>query len=88
MPKTNIGFWERKITRNKQRDIEVCQKLASMGWHSITVWECQLKPSEREATLTSLDYTLSRIYLANHAKRQYRLPDATDTSMAAEPSPQ
>lgn len=44
LPKTNIGFWKSKIERNKARDHrEQCQ-LAAMGWHCITVWECQLKP--------------------------------------------
>ena len=30
-----------------------------MGWHCITVWECQLKPKAREQTLESLAYTLN-----------------------------
>ena len=46
MPKTNTEFWERKISRNKERDREEQKKLARMGWHCITVWECELKGGE------------------------------------------
>ena len=34
-----------------------------MGWHSITIWECELKPKVREKTLESLAYTLNKIFL-------------------------
>ena len=35
MPKSRTDFWQAKITRNQERDIEVQKKLASMGWHSL-----------------------------------------------------
>lgn len=54
MPKTRTEFWQAKIERNKERDYEIQRQLASMGWHCITIWECQLKPKVREATLESL----------------------------------
>lgn len=40
--------------------------LASMGWHCITVWECELKPSKREETLDSIAFTLNHIWLQDH----------------------
>ena len=46
LPKTNVEFWKNKIERNRSRDIEERQQLTSMGWHCITVWECQLKTEE------------------------------------------
>jgi len=67
IPKTNREFWIEKIRRNKERDIEEQKRLAEMGWHCITVWECELKPSKREATLKSLAYTLNKIWLEDHA---------------------
>ena len=67
IPKTNREFWIEKIRRNKERDIEEQKRLAEMGWHCITVWECELKPSKREATLKSLAYTLNKIWLDDHA---------------------
>lgn len=63
IPSTNREFWEAKIRRNKERDIEAQKSLAEMGWHCITLWECELKPSVREKTLESLAYTLNYIYL-------------------------
>ena len=84
LPKTNTEFWKAKIERNRSRDIEEQRKLASMGWHCITVWECQLKPAVRKQTLESLVYTLNSIYLKDRAVKRYVLPKE-ETSMAAEP---
>ena len=43
MPKSNVAFWQTKIERNRARDKRVQHELAAMGWHCITLWECQLK---------------------------------------------
>lgn len=84
VPKSNTEFWTAKIERNRTRDKEVQHKLAAMGWHCITVWECQLKPAIRDNTLNSLVYTLNRIYLQDHSVKCYELPEE-DCAMAAEP---
>ena len=67
IPNTNREFWVAKIKRNQERDIEEQKRLAEMGWHCITIWECELKPSKRETTLKSLAYTLNKIWLDDHA---------------------
>ena len=67
IPKMNREFWVAKIRRNQQRDIEEQKTLAEMGWHCITVWECELKPKLREQTLKSLAFTLNKIWLEDHA---------------------
>ena len=67
IPKTNREFWVAKIRRNQERDIEEQKRLAEMGWHCITIWECELKPSKREETLRSLAFTLNKIWLEEHA---------------------
>lgn len=67
IPNTNREFWVAKIRRNQERDIEEQKALAKMGWHCITVWECELKPSKREETLRSLAFTLNKIWLEEHA---------------------
>ena len=66
IPKTNTAFWVKKIRRNTERDAEVRQQLKMMGWHSLTLWTCQLKPKERDNTLQSLVCALDGIYLKNH----------------------
>ena len=55
-----------KIRRNQERDTEEQKRLAEMGWHSITIWECELKPSKKEETLKSLVFTLNKIWLEDH----------------------
>lgn len=86
IPHTRREFWVSKILRNQERDVEVQKRLAKMGWHSIMVWECELKPQKREATLESLLYTLNRIFLQDHSLKRYELPEE-EHLMAAEDIP-
>ena len=67
IPKANREFWVAKIRRNKERDREEQKQLAAMGWHCITVWECELTPKKREETLESIAFTLNHIYLQDHS---------------------
>ena len=84
MPKSNTSFWERKITRNRERDQEVQHQLARMGWHCITVWECQLKPTVKQQTLDRLKFMLYDIYLQDRKiHRIYEMPEE-DSLMVAE----
>lgn len=83
LPQTNTEFWRKKIIRNKERDKEEQKKLAKMGWHCITIWECQLKTPQREQALRNLSFTLNRIYLEDHAKPYEPTEEAPQ--MAAEP---
>ena len=69
VPKTRTEFWLNKINRNQERDKEVKKQLAKMGWHSITIWECELKPSKKDNTLESLLYTLNKILLQNYGAK-------------------
>lgn len=71
IPKTNTEFWVSKVKRNKERDERVKHELNAMGWNCITVWECELKPAKREATLQSLAFTLNEIFLNNHKVKAY-----------------
>lgn len=66
MPKSNTAFWEKKIERNRQRDAEKRIQLRRLGWNTIIIWECQLKPKNRLITLQSLEYTLNKIFLLNN----------------------
>ena len=82
LPKTNMEFWRQKIERNRLRDITVRYKLAKMGWHCLTIWECQLKPSVREETLRSLDYTLNKSFINDLSIRQYHVYDVNELIVA------
>ena len=88
IPKTNREFWVNKIRRNQERDKEEQHKLAALGWHCITVWECELKPKQRNQTLEALAFTLNHIWLQDHQVRVEAYPqmdeDDWQTPMAAE----
>ena len=71
VPKTRTDFWLNKINRNQEHDKEVKKQLAKMGWHSITIWECELKPSNKDKTLESLLYTLNKIFPLNNGVKSY-----------------
>lgn len=86
LPKTNTDFWRQKIDRNRERDAQEQRRLAEMGWHCITVWECQLKPAVREQTLQALAYTLNHLYIADRTPRRYVAVDEP-AAMAAEERP-
>ena len=52
-----------KIEKNQERDKLNKQKLLSLGWAVIVVWECQLKSSKREQTLKEIEYYINKSYL-------------------------
>lgn len=86
IPKINTEFWVNKVKRNKVRDTKVQHELAAMGWHSITIWECELKSLKREDTLKSLTYTLNKIFLQDRTVTHYEIPEE-EPMMAAEDIP-
>lgn len=51
-----------------------------MGWHTITIWECELKPKLREQTLESLAYTLNHIWLEDQKGRVSRVSKVSKVS--------
>lgn len=87
IPKTNTEFWVDKVKRNKERDLKVQHELAAMGWHCITIWECELKPTKREETLKSLAYTLNKIFLQDKTIKRYDIP-TEEPMMVAEDVPE
>lgn len=39
LPATNSDYWEAKISRNCERDIQVSAALSAAGWVALRVWE-------------------------------------------------
>ena len=66
VPKSNTGFWMEKIGRNRERDHEVLHRLAEMGWHTIVIWECELKPAVRGE-----DAGVARLYAEPYLPGRY-----------------
>ena len=42
-PETNKEYWQRKIRRNKARDLKVTKYYADQNWHILRIWEHELK---------------------------------------------
>ncbi|MBI2818044.1 MAG: DNA mismatch endonuclease Vsr [Acidobacteria bacterium] len=42
-PGSNIEYWERKRTRNRERDGQQVSALIQRGWKVLIIWECWLK---------------------------------------------
>jgi DNA mismatch endonuclease (patch repair protein) len=42
MPHSNLEYWQKKIERNRKRDVLVTSKLSSNGWTVIRIWEHSL----------------------------------------------
>ena len=59
-PSSNQDYWEPKILRNVERDQRNTEKLKSLGWQVVTVWECELKKNIQEQTLARIAKDLSK----------------------------
>lgn len=60
-PQNNAEFWKNKISGNIHRDRRNRQLLAEQGWQVIDIWECELKKSKVNETLSKLVQELRRI---------------------------
>lgn len=67
LPKTNTSFWREKIECNRSRDDKEAVVLRLLGWHVIRIWECELAPKRRKATLLNLEITLNHLLIKNYA---------------------
>jgi DNA mismatch endonuclease, patch repair protein len=42
-PKSNLDFWDKKFSRNIERDENKISSLKDLGWTVLTIWECEIK---------------------------------------------
>lgn len=47
LPKSRIEFWLPKLEGNRARDLANLERLSSLGWRVLLVWECQLRDREQ-----------------------------------------
>ena len=47
LPKSRQDFWVPKLEGNKHRDKRTQRALIKDGWKVLTIWECQIKNTER-----------------------------------------
>ena len=67
-PKSNVEFWEVKIARNRHRDEVTTAHLEALGWHVITIWECELRGFEK--TAVRIYSLVEEIYQAGIHKKE------------------
>lgn len=46
LPKSNLEFWQAKLTSNYERDKRNEVALRNKGWKTLNVWECQIRDTE------------------------------------------
>lgn len=82
LPKSNIDFWQQKISRNIERDRRTEAELTALGWRVIHVWECEINTVARRAE------TLERMYrlIVSAIPPSVPLPADDDIPIAAEPA--
>lgn len=54
IPQTRTKWWVSKISKNKTRDLENSEKLKSLGWNVLVIFECELIKNKREKTLREI----------------------------------
>lgn len=59
VPETNNEFWVEKVARNKERDAVNNQRLESLSWSVVTVWECELKSKAFADTVARVEAELA-----------------------------
>lgn len=89
-PKTRTEYWEEKFRKNQERDLRVRKELKEMGWNTLIVWECQLKPNKRGKTLEEILYWLNHAWLTTLEKKKCKKTYAIERtpSIAAEEASQ
>ena len=68
-PKTNVTYWTEKFVRNKDRDNTQLEKLKSLGWNILVIWECDLL--HLEATIARAGVFLGPPKLSRARTREF-----------------
>lgn len=43
LPKSKLDYWKPKLKENAARDRRNIEKLISLGWNVLVIWECEMK---------------------------------------------
>lgn len=63
VPQNNHDYWERKLSRNVERDALSVRALEEAGWRVVVLWECEIPRDEaslRERLRDELDRATAR----------------------------
>jgi len=59
IPKTRTEWWQHKITTNKTNDLRNRSALEQAGWRALEIWECELKKSVFDRTMSQISEQLN-----------------------------
>ena len=59
IPETNVEFWVEKVRKNKERDAVNVQRLESLSWSVVIIWECELKSRVFQDTVAKVEAELA-----------------------------
>ena len=48
-PKSRLEYWGPKLQANRRRDTAKAAELRSLGWRTLTVWQCEVKDAKKLA---------------------------------------
>lgn len=54
LPKSNVDFWDKKISSNRNRDKHNIELLKEMKWNIIVIWECEIKKRNIELLMSQV----------------------------------
>lgn len=62
-PRSNSSFWVEKLSRNKARDRRVVRQLRTLGYSTLTVWECSLVGKKSHTVLRRISRQLQTAHV-------------------------
>lgn len=74
-PKNNATFWEKKLARNVERDLEVNEMLRDQGWTVIRFWEHEI-----ESDLAACERTVVEALRNESARHNGRAGEPEDAT--------
>ncbi|WP_211255024.1 very short patch repair endonuclease [Nevskia soli] len=54
IPSSRSEFWKEKFRKNKERDEASLKYLEALGWHAVTIWECEARGPDISGLLRAL----------------------------------
>ena len=60
LPATNKSFWKKKQNGNKERDKRNLVKLKTMGWETLTIWQCEIKKTTLKTQINKIKLFLEK----------------------------
>lgn len=86
LPKSNQEFWQKKITRNIERDAKARAELDKQYWNVIIIWECDLRNhSRRKEVLENVARELLNIRNQTYSRPLSSVAESAETAESEPP---